>query len=552
MAVLAEDPLPSMTEDDPEPVYAELSRETLYELLVAEMAGKQNRLDIALGNYMRQAHLTQDPKVIRRYATIAAYMQAHQATSDATELWLKVEPANPDALHLALADALRSGEAETMRNAWQALLSQTSKLDTGFLSEAVASSSRDAKKSARKVLTELLKDDHWQDNFQLWYISAQLNANLGASEQALANLNRVQKIERDFVPGLVLAAGLYEQQKDAQSLLKTLKRLSSLQPQNKKIRIYYVRALVQTDHLRKAENEIMDLIALFPKDHDIKLTAAVINAELKEFETAAALLNEVITAEHRQNEAYLQLGIIAELQELPIKARKLYEQVTPGTGFQDAQLRIAQLYVNADQFEAALKQLETAIERQPKSALVLQVSIAELLSEQGQADRALAHLDKALEPDPEVVPLLYARAMIAETQDKFAQFEQDLRKILELDADNAAALNALGYTYANRNIHLDEARELVERAHEIAPDDAAILDSLGWTYYRLGDLSAAEDYLARAYDELKDAEVAAHYGEVLWQLDKQRQAKKVWRKALQEHPKAQILQETLKRFKVEL
>ncbi|KAG0922599.1 hypothetical protein G6F32_014590 [Rhizopus arrhizus] len=94
--------------------------------------------------------------------------------------------------------------------------------------------------------------------------------------------------------------------------------------------------------------------------------------------------------------------------------------------------------------------------------------------------------------------------------------------ILVTDPENVPALNALGYTLADRTGRLQEALELIDRARVAEPDNAAIVDSYGWVLYRLGRKEAALVQLRRAWTLAKDPEIAAHVGEVLWVLGKQR------------------------------
>ena len=128
---------------------------------------------------------------------------------------------------------------------------------------------------------------------------------------------------------------------------------------------------------------------------------------------------------------------------------------------------------------------------------------------------AMAIYDKALQ-DKHDADLLYSRAMLAEKMDRLDILERDLRAILEKDANNSQALNALGYTLADRTDRYDEAYELIKRALEISPNDYYVLDSMGWILYRQGRLDEAIEFLNKALAERNDPEIAAHLGEVLW------------------------------------
>jgi Flp pilus assembly protein TadD len=127
--------------------------------------------------------------------------------------------------------------------------------------------------------------------------------------------------------------------------------------------------------------------------------------------------------------------------------------------------------------------------------------------------------------------------------------ESNLRKLIEVRPDHAHAYNALGYSFAERNTRLPEARKLIERALELAPDDFFIMDSMGWVLYREGDLKGAAEQLRRAYVGRPDAEIGAHLGEVLWVMGQRDEANRVWQESLKSSPDNETLQKTIKRLK---
>ena len=163
----------------------------------------------------------------------------------------------------------------------------------------------------------------------------------------------------------------------------------------------------------------------------------------------------------------------------------------------------------------------------------------------------MAVLDEALAAQPENMPLQYARAMLSEKLDNISAMERDLRSILENDPDNATALNALGYTLADRTERYDEALQLISRALELRPDEPAILDSMGWILFRTGHYEESLEYLNRAYSGFPDPEIAAHLGEVLWVSGEADEARAVWFEALDRDPNHSLLLETLDRLGVE-
>lgn len=177
---------------------------------------------------------------------------------------------------------------------------------------------------------------------------------------------------------------------------------------------------------------------------------------------------------------------------------------------------------------------------------------AGLLQRLGELKPALQVYNRALEIAPEDVDLLYGRGVLRAALGDVDGAEEDLRRVLEKAPGDAHAQNALGYTLADQGENLAEAQQLVSSALEKKPESATILDSKGWVLYRLGRLEEALEYLRKAWNKGKVAEIGAHLGEVLWELEKVEQARQVWREAAAEDAENRVLLETLGRYGVEL
>jgi tetratricopeptide (TPR) repeat protein len=146
--------------------------------------------------------------------------------------------------------------------------------------------------------------------------------------------------------------------------------------------------------------------------------------------------------------------------------------------------------------------------------------------------------------------VLYSLAMLEERAGNFETMEALLRDLIAIDPKHAHAHNALGYHLADRNIRLEEAQKLIERAFELAPNDAHIIDSVGWVHFRMGRIDLAEKYLRQAHEQQPDVEISAHLGEVLWASGRREEAENFWRAAIATDPRNEVLQETLKRLGV--
>jgi Flp pilus assembly protein TadD len=171
-----------------------------------------------------------------------------------------------------------------------------------------------------------------------------------------------------------------------------------------------------------------------------------------------------------------------------------------------------------------------------------------LLLDAGAGKDALALYDQALRENPGEGDLLYGRSLVHERLKDVASAEADLRRIIATDADDARAMNALGYMLTVHTERLAEARKLVARALELTPDDAAVIDSMGWIEFRQGRHREARALLEKAFGKVKDPEIAAHLGEVLWTLGERDRARAIWQAGLSKDPEHRVLRDTVQRL----
>ena len=200
---------------------------------------------------------------------------------------------------------------------------------------------------------------------------------------------------------------------------------------------------------------------------------------------------------------------------------------------------------NAD---AAIKMLDEVGDLTPDQQTIVIQAEANILSQAKRNQESFDLMEKAVNNLPNNAELMYDYATAAERLGKFDLMETELRKVILIKPDYAAAYNALGYSFADRNVKLKEAQSLLETAVKLAPGDHYMLDSLGWVHYRLGNLKQAADFLRKAYDIQADPEIAAHLGEVLYKQGLTVEAKKIWSDALIAFPENEVLLNTRKKF----
>ena len=190
-------------------------------------------------------------------------------------------------------------------------------------------------------------------------------------------------------------------------------------------------------------------------------------------------------------------------------------------------------------------------ERRPDDARLKLVAEAQLLRDFKEWQEAYLVYKQAVSLFPDQTDLLYDQAMMAEKANNLPEMEALLRQLMAARPDFHHAYNALGYSLADRNVRLTEAKALIEKAVELAPGDAYIQDSLGWVEFRMGNASRALSILQAAYGKRPDAEIAAHLGEVHWAMGQREQALKIWREGLLLASDNETLLNTLKRLQVQ-
>ena len=278
--------------------------------------------------------------------------------------------------------------------------------------------------------------------------------------------------------------------------------------------------------------------------------------ELERYKEATEQLQAITRKDPKLADAWLVLGSLQfeqgqdkEAEAALAKYVSLATQTPTDTstrGLNQAQTRRAALLARQGKMGEArdlIHQIPANNVDEQRSRLLAEV---QLLREHRQWQAAFDLLAANSGDDTD---LIYEQAMLAEKLNKLDDMEKLLRKVIAQNPSYYNAYNALGFSLADRNIRLPEAKQLIVKALTFAPDDPFITDSLGWVEFRLGNHVSALNYLQKAYKDRADAEIAAHLGEVLWKLKRQEEAFKIWREGLNTAPNNETLQETLQRLK---
>ena len=232
------------------------------------------------------------------------------------------------------------------------------------------------------------------------------------------------------------------------------------------------------------------------------------------------------------------------------QALKWYRAVQGGDQLIPAQLAEANVLARQGQIKDAREALRRIVPESLGQRVQLTLAEAQMLRDAKDFQAAFDVIGEALAKTPDTPDLLYDQALIAERLGRFDVTEKNLTRVIEIRPDHAHALNALGYTLADRNQRLDEAYKFIDSALKLAPDDPYILDSMGWVFFRMGQPDKALEYLQRAWKLKPDAEIGAHLGEVLWVRGQREEARRIWDEALKLGPDNESLLGTVKRLRM--
>jgi len=538
---------PSARRQEPLPGQ-DLTEDFLYRFLIGEVAAQRGNLGIAAQTFLDLARRTRDPRIARRAVEMASAARLQNLAIDAARIWRDADPASSQALQVLstlLVAARRVEEAEP--HLAQLFAESTNSAANGFLQlQRLLAGNPD--KQANLRLVRLLAA-RYPELAQAHLAVAQ--AALGARNETLAldSVRRAAQLLGDWEQPPILEAQILQRRSPAAAVARLAEFLDK-NPQSKQVRLIYARALIGAKRSADARRELERVLKENPDDPETIQTVGLAAWQLKDYALAEGNMRRLLELGLRDpNGVLYTLGQIAEEQKHWTQAIDWYRQITAGDQALSARLRTGHVLAKQGRLDEARAYLKAVNAETPEQQTQVLVTEAQLLREANRASEAFDMLGKALERDPEQAELLYDLALTAEKLERFDLLESNLKRLIQLRPDNAHAYNALGYSFADRNLRLDEARKLIERALEIAPDDYYIIDSMGWVLYRQGDLKGALQQLGRAWEGRQDAEIGAHFGEVLWVAGERDEARRIWDEALRAGPDNETLQKTIKRFR---
>ena len=508
----------------------------LYNLLVGEIAGQRQQYRTSAAHYIAAARQSRDHRLARRAAQIALYAQETELAIAAAQLWAQFAPDEPDPHQVLAALYLQTGDREAAREPLRHLLNSR-QFDSSEDYLALTRLFRHG--TDHRPLLAMMQEvvDERPDDADALYAYIVIAIRMGELEDATRRSEHLVALQPDSARAALLHAQLLNVADETAGSIGFLEQFVARNPEPFEPRLALARLLVDQNRVDEALSHFQVLHEAQPEHVDVLFALALVELQTGMLEAAANHLEQLAALDPDNDRASYYLARVAEQAGRLDEAVAGYRAVTSAQYRHEAVLRGARLQGRQGQLDEALAWLhssDTASSQEQQVALI--VLEVDLLLQGGRPEQAVQVASTALGTFPNDIDLLFSLGMAHERLDDIEAMETRMRQVLALEPQNAHALNALGYTFADRGIRLDEAREMIVTAHQLEPDNPFILDSMGWVEFRLGRYESAIGYLKRALEILPDPEIYAHLGEVLWVMGEVAEARQVLEQGLQRTP----------------
>jgi tetratricopeptide (TPR) repeat protein len=499
----------------------------------------------AVNEYVLAAQYSDDPERASQATRVAYQYGFLKQALVAANYWRRLQP-DDQAARLSIAQLqLQLGNRKKATREFASIIeSEEEEREQLFLELTGIFMDSDGPWLSSKVMEELARP--YPELAQAHYAVAATAMSASRFELALAEANKAVALDSEWFSVATLLARARIASGQIEEGLRYADDLV-LESRDDGVRLDYAYMLMSVGRSEDARLELMLL-------HEETGSAGALRAlgflemDAGRFEEAAARFSQLLGTGEYTFDALFYLGLIAERMEDYQRAMRAYARVNAGFSAIAAQARLARLMNQLGEPETALEHLAQFGIQNPGFRVDMMVASAELLGEMGRFEEALDTYREVLELRPADEGTGYAMAFMEELSGDLKSSIKQLRSFVRKRRADPLALIALGYTLVVNTDKLSEAGRYIDKAIELAPANAAIIDSKGWLHFRKGEHELALKYLRDAYALDNDPEIAAHLGEVLWEMGEQTEAQKLWFRALAINPDSDALTDTMDRF----
>lgn len=584
----------------PLPDSSAMDGEMFYQLLIAEIQAHSGDPGTAFQIYLELAKRHRSGQLYQRAVSIALQARAGEQALTAAKAWRQALPQSREACEYLTQILLALDRTADLTAPLRALIQLTPSAQQGqvLLSLPRAMTRLTDKTASAQVIEDATEP--WRqgqlEQVEAWVATSEAWLLAKDSDKAMAALKRAAALKPDHTMVGLLATDLMASNSDAEKVVQQQLSTPAAAPL---VRLSYARRLAGLQRLPESASQLELLTQSHPTHSSAWLTLGLVRFELKQYDAAEKATIKVLellgqeerpggkapTAQARGKlaatpdgkgtnkpdtpddtddiptpgapkgeleQANLLLSQIAEKQGRIDQAIGWLQLADPNQAKMAVQNQRAQLLARTGKLDQARAAIRAVPEIEPQDGVTKVQIESQLLREANQLSEAQKVLNAALERFPEESDLMYDLAMISEKLKQYDRMETMLRKVMELNPEDPNAYNALGYSLAERNIRLPEARVLLEKALALRPADPFITDSLAWLEFRSGRVEDAIKLLRQALAAKADPEIAAHLGEALWTSGQQEEARKVLKEALGRDPGNELLKSVIHRLHIGL
>lgn len=521
--------------------------EFVYKFLLAEIAAQRGDLTSAGHLYFDLARLTKNIPLAQRATNIAGYARNGRLALDSAELWRQLDNESLEAKQILAELFISSGNLAKARPIIEELLKQEKTRADGFLYLNNILTKVENKKNALRFILAIAKP--YPELAEAHFSIAHTAFYAGDTKLAEKELDIVESINPSWETA-ALFRGFMLANDWPEKALEFYRSFLKVNPNSNEVRLEYAKTLTNLKKYSEAKVEFLRLVNGSLASPEISLTVALLSLELNDNILAEKFFNQALERGYDdKNKIHIYLAKIYLDRNQPVDAIKFLDKISSGPLFIEAKILTAEVITKNKTLEdgiASLSQYKNLSSEDKLQFLKAKVSLLYNNDRKQDAFDLMKKEDANFNNFPE---FKFDYAMLAEKMGNLLLMEQLLKEAIKLKPDYAFAYNALGYSYADRNINLADAKKYIEIALSISPNNHYIMDSMGWLHYRLGNIEIALQFIEKAYKIQEDPEIAAHLGEVLWKLGKLKQAEEIWEASIMKFPSNTVLLETFERLR---
>ena len=524
----------------------EANAEFVYKFLLAELAIQRNDINSAGHLYLDLAKLTKNTGFAQSAAQLGGMVRNGRLALDAADIWSKLDPESRDAKKVLAEMYIASGNLSKAKPLVKEILESEDSKGDGFLYLNNILTRVENKSNALRFIIDIAKPyaKMVEAHFAVAH-TAHMAGNITIRDKELATINKLNPNWETST----LFIGSIQFDEDPMKAIETYQNFIKNNPKSNTVRLELAKALVQTEQYPAAKKHFEKLVNSPLASAEISFTVALLALETGDDIMAEQFLNQSLERKYyNPDQVNMYLARIYAQRQKIDKVINLVEKISTGPLFVESRIFAAQAIRVEKGIDPAIEYLDQykSLDRQEKLKF-LQLKTSFWYND-NQYQKAINLMLSEEEKYADSAEFYFDFGLLYEKNKDYDSMEANLKKAISLKPDYAIAYNALGYSYADRNVKLDDAKKYIEIALSIEPQNHYILDSMGWVHFRLGNYDIAYEFITKAYAIQEDPEIAAHLGEVLWKQGKENEAMSVWQGSLEKFPENSVLIETKNRL----